>query len=643
MTTRHEPRFLIAIDYGTTYTGVAWVLTTGSQPRLSDIHVVSNWPDSIDPKVPSLYTYTASDGQRWGANIGENAYVIRWTKLELEKPSLEAALNTFRRTLLQVKHLNFRSEDVRDNRIPHHITKTPREVMTSYLKEVAEFVRRDIEANKDPESLKDFPWVEQPFPFLSVEESVWDTRAKNHTFRATTEAFNDVFPETEVRQPLHGPPLSRTYRLATESEACAQYTMKIAREEGLDRLRKCFIVVDAGGGTVDLVSYIVDEVAPLFQVTKVTELSSGRYGSTIIDQAFLYDFLPSRLSTADYEKLMNESRPGQEYGRGTHILYRGGEQQVLQNFLTAKHGYKGDKTSIPDSIELPEGIGEQDNPEKKIMGGQLLITASDMEEMFKKSVEGTLTLIQQQITQVDAKGYEVKAIFFSGGLSRSEYIRKEINKLARRYHIKLHCGEESWTAVVTGAALMGLGVGCKVPPANIRCPYHVGVVVSKRFTKWDHDEAQKYTDTFDGVQRARGNIHWLVTKGDLITQDEGINAEVKLTKKITLKGNRTGTVTIVTSTSDLGQNPNHDPLRREHRLDYDLNGIPPDSINSFLKRDPEWSASVGSYYEVGLQLEISINQKQTMVTLVCGKTKGLYGDVGAQGQYLGNFFIPFPT
>jgi hypothetical protein len=71
-------------------------------------------------------------------------------------------------------------------------------------------------------------------------------------------------------------------RLATESEACARYTMRAALERDAQRthLRRgdCVIVVDGGGGTVDLASYRIDTLTPEFQVTQIGE-PMGKYCS----------------------------------------------------------------------------------------------------------------------------------------------------------------------------------------------------------------------------------------------------------------------------------------------------------------------------------------------------------------------------
>ncbi|KAI1373089.1 hypothetical protein F4677DRAFT_430205 [Hypoxylon crocopeplum] len=636
-TSSSAPRFLIAIDYGTTYTGVAWILTVGETPRLSDIKVVRNWPNGIDPKVPSLYTYSANSGDQWGYGIGDNAYVIRWTKLELEQPSLVEALRSLRLTLLEANHLGFTEENVLRNQIPRHVIKTPSDVMTDYLTEVALCVRRDIEAEKDPVTLTQFP-----IDFVITHPAVWDSRARNLTFRAALDAFGHAFPEIGS--------IPGTVRLVTESEACAQYTMRFALDEGVRSLTKgeCFVVVDAGGGTVDLVSYRIDEASPNFRVTQVTQVSGGRYGSTRIDDAFLRYFLPKHLSPESYRALLAIGDNEQQHSQGAHVVLRRGQQYMLKKFQTVKHRFEGPSASgspaLDDAIELPDEIARQDDPSHNIRGGQLFITAAEMVKMFSESIDGTLDLINQQLVQIDRRRLKVKTIFLSGGFSQSEYLYKRVDKLAREWKFKLFRGDDSWTAVVRGAALIGLGIGCEIPPASTRCPYHVGVVLARRFAEWDHYEEQKYTDSFDSISRARDDIKWVIAKGDLVSPLQGIEAKVRIIKKVTLKGSQTGRVVLVTSSFD---GPGSPPTqysgayakRSELFLDYDLSLVTPDYRSNIFQKETNAQSGL-TYYKVEMQLEIKITQGSAHVELVCGKTEGMLGGVGAPGYPLASGDIP---
>jgi len=94
---------------------------------------------------------------------------------------------------------------------------------------------------------------------------------------------------------------------------------------------------------------------------------------------------------------------------------------------------------------------------------------------------------------------------------------------------------------------MGLGIGCELPAPNIGCPYHIGVVLADRFKIYSHKEIQLYTDTFDGVNRAKDHIKWVVAKDDLVTPHEGIEKKVKIIHKVTRTGKKAGRVVTVLS------------------------------------------------------------------------------------------------
>ncbi len=102
---------------------------------------------------------------------------------------------------------------------------------------------------------------------------------------------------------------------------------------------------------------------------------------------------------------------------------------------------------------------------------------------------------------------------------------------------------------------MGLGIGCDVPPACIPCPVHIGVVLSQRFVKWNHDPKQGYQDYFDKTNCAKDNIKWVIAKGDLIERDEPTSKSVKLTVEMRKPGYRPGSVSIVRSRVDASRRP----------------------------------------------------------------------------------------
>lgn len=175
--------------------------------------------------------------------------------------------------------------------------------------------------------------------------------------------------------------------------------------------------------------------------------------------------------------------------------------------------------------------------------------------MFEVSLRGTRELIEGQVRMLDGLQLPARAIFFSGGLSRNKYALKELTTLAGVLGLQPFSGSDSWTAVAKGAALMAMDVGCgPLLQPNIPCPFHIGVVLSTRYTSYDHDLRQKYTDTFDRVDRAKDHIQWVVARGDLVTM-EGIKERVKIARKFSPHGSLNGQINVVVSRYEGPQNP----------------------------------------------------------------------------------------
>ncbi|KAK0627759.1 hypothetical protein B0T14DRAFT_422206 [Immersiella caudata] len=538
------PRYVICIDYGTTYTGAAWILAQGPNSKFSDIRVVRDWVGGIGAKVPSVLTYSSSSSQKWGYDVGNSAYVIRWTKLKLEVPTRLDALKSMKHTLQEADMLDFGPGKPQSD-IPRHLIRTSADIVNDYLKEVLHQVRLDIENVRDSRSLEQFP-----VDVVITHPAVWDERGKNLTFRAATSALKAAFQNIKVRPGY--------LRLASEPEACAQYTLQAARAQNTVsehqlRVGECFIVVDAGGGTVDLVSYRIDQLSP-FKITKVTAVSGGPYGATKIDNCFLQEFLPQRLSPGAYRKLLNIGGARERYGRANHTVLKRGEQMMLDRFEVVKREFKGRAAAGQAGgsyiLDLPPDIGQVDDPSRGIQGGQLFITSSDMEVMFQDCINGIKQLIEQQLVQVDRKRLTVRSIFLSGGFSHSEYLKKCVNDLASSWRFELLRGDECWTAVARGGVLLGLGLNCRVPPPVVQLPYNLGLVISKRFALYDHGPQQRYKDSLDGEERACDHIEWFAFKGDLIKHNEPTERTIKLVRKLAPSSSRAGRVTIIVSAAD---------------------------------------------------------------------------------------------
>lgn len=231
-----------------------------SPSGIEHIRIIETWGGHNEPKVPSKITYAVTHGstERWGYGVGDSPYVLKETKLDLERPKRSEALEDLLQTLHVLDSMNVREFNVLAQDIPRHVTKTPLEIVTDYLWHVATEVRKSILSEKA------YGFGKFPVDLIFTHPVEWDKYGLNLTFRAVMGSFGKVFPE-----------IAATYGniyMASESEACAQYTMRDSQEAAIGGLAKgdCFIVVDAGGGTVDLAAYQVMDVSP-FRVKLATK------------------------------------------------------------------------------------------------------------------------------------------------------------------------------------------------------------------------------------------------------------------------------------------------------------------------------------------------------------------------------------
>jgi len=192
-------------------------------PTLNAIRVVNNWPKNgghvIEGKVPSVYTYSGNSDTLWGYGIGHDSYRIRLSKLGLQTPKLEDALIALERTLNEAGYLSTTTEVLQNYQFPRHLTKSPVDVTTDYLTAVAEVVWDDIVNASGGTQINLTTW---PIDFVITYPAAWNQRAISRIFQAATTAFERKFQPGKVTL--------GSIRLATESEACAQYTIRSVHE-----------------------------------------------------------------------------------------------------------------------------------------------------------------------------------------------------------------------------------------------------------------------------------------------------------------------------------------------------------------------------------------------------------------------------
>lgn len=88
--------------------------------------------------------------------------------------------------------------------------------------------------------------------------------------------------------------IGSTLHIISEPEAAAMYALDVMDPHNI-RVGDTFVLCDAGGGTVDLISYTVSELRPVLKIIEASPRSGLLCGSSFLNRIF-QRFLEAKLS-----------------------------------------------------------------------------------------------------------------------------------------------------------------------------------------------------------------------------------------------------------------------------------------------------------------------------------------------------------
>ncbi|KAH7078751.1 hypothetical protein BKA63DRAFT_591475 [Paraphoma chrysanthemicola] len=499
-------RVVIAIDYGTTFTGIGYATpqSNAKQYDLTEVRVVSNWGANMtnDVKIPSVISYSPSSEdheQQFGASLSPKSVAMINTKLELgvQDKRLDE-LTLIIQALNGMKNLDFNHIKAAKG-YPDYPWKKPEAIVTDYL-------TKAFKAFSDATNYMTEVKRTSPVDIVITIPVGWSYRARNSTLKAIRNAgFNE----------RNFPQLGR-YIMVSEPEAAAIYTARYMQEQAATSLKKneCFILCDAGGGTVDAVGFKVKQISPSLELEQMTIPTGARCGSSFINKDFKKWL--RRILKAEYAKLDPIT---EDDDISAHATEGGAMRELMKAFDAHKKAFHQDSTEM--HIDLPRPL-HQSNIPGKVEQGDLSITKKNMQSFFDPHVDEVIDLIQGQLTQFeDEKFCRVSAILLIGGFSESKYLQEELTKSMGLRDIRLHRPETSWSAVVRGAVLYGMELAKRESVQEmIPCPRNYGVKTSASFSRRLHDTRDIYTDPMTNDVMVSEQLAWLIRKGDLMQVDD---------------------------------------------------------------------------------------------------------------------------
>uniref|UniRef100_L7J4E5 Hsp70-like protein n=1 Tax=Pyricularia oryzae (strain P131) TaxID=1143193 RepID=L7J4E5_PYRO1 len=244
---------VIGIDFGTTFSGVAWATTEELEDNPNDINLIMNWPGTgrEESKAPSELCYNDDGTIGWGFEVPPEADSIRWFKLLLLRD------DDMGEELRNVPQLS----DCRD--FLKRTGKSAVDVVADYLGMLWKHTIETIVRARG-QTVVDAMVIRT----VITVPAIWKGYAR--------QAMEKAAKKAGMLEKRPAGPTSLV--LANEPEAAALATLiERGRKPSADSV---YIVCDAGGGTVrlgqDLISYKVEQVNPI----------SALCGGIFIDEAF---------------------------------------------------------------------------------------------------------------------------------------------------------------------------------------------------------------------------------------------------------------------------------------------------------------------------------------------------------------------
>jgi hypothetical protein len=467
-------RVVAAIDYGTHGTGFAWTVidNRNRDKARRDIYDRPDWPGGTRyPKTLSA-VLTDDDGEilEWG-NLAQLRH------LELHSSGRDPGICTGHRHIQGMKMSLRPFDDPSRRRDAAPADGAPRAVaddLTDPLPVIGAFLAR-IREEALREITADGRYRPEDVRWCLTVPAIWDSKSL-HAMR--TAAGLAGFPTGREDLLLVPEPDAAALYCGVAGAHAQNGERTGSGERGLLGPGRRFVVVDCGGGTVDLVSYEVSSETAMEQLRRPT---GGAYGAEYTTGSFLSEVLAPRLGGNLALRPLMRRHPRQF-------------ANIVEAWERERNAFRPDSTSdilvdIPsplhralDAHSLAALREAQDGED-----GLFVIGAAEVRSLLDGSVDLLLPQLDDHLTAV-GPGRE-PLVFLVGGFAQSAYLRAKVTS---------HVGERARVLVPKHperAVLHGAVHYCYDPGAIPirRSRYTYGFETNLPFEDRD-DERRAWTD-----------------------------------------------------------------------------------------------------------------------------------------------------
>ncbi|EAU39479.1 conserved hypothetical protein [Aspergillus terreus NIH2624] len=456
---RSKAQLIVGIDFGTTFSGVAFAFATNNEARED---IITEWPGAgthTKQKIPTVLYYDQYQKVvGWGPDIADalaptgypkqGVQKVEWFKLQLMLSG-----NTY------IDPINLP---------PLPPGKSEIDVAADYLFKLRQAMRAQLQKTLG----EVFTREERNIRYYLTVPAIWNDAGKAATRAAALQA-GFLRDENDNR-----------LTLISEPEAAALFCAKT----GLLNLKvgDAILIVDCGGGTVDLIAYEVEEEQP-FSVAECTAGSGDSCGSTALNRNF------SNILRAKIRKM--------KLPDGSRTARKGAD---FRN--------NGSKWAVDVGIEA-------DFPDAGIEEGYMTFTNEEILQCFEPVVNRILELVRNQIIAIQAQNRSLQNVLVVGGFGASEYLFQQIKlHVPPQYQTKVVRPMDSVAAIVKGAVTAGITERVITHRVARR---HYLMATLQPFKEGYHPE-QYRVPSLDGRDRCKYTRQIFVQKGERVRIGEPV-------------------------------------------------------------------------------------------------------------------------
>ncbi|KAK4632382.1 Heat shock protein 12B [Fulvia fulva] len=469
---RSKAQLIVGIDFGTTFSGVAFAFATNTEAKED---IIVEWPGAgtqTKQKIPTVLYYDQHQQVvGWGPDIAEalaptgypkpGVQKVEWFKLQLMLSG-----NTY------IDPINLP---------PLPPGKSEIDVAADYLFKLRQAMRNQLQKTLG----EVFNREERNIRYFLTVPAIWNDAGKAATRAAAIQA-GFLRDENDNR-----------LTLITEPEAAAMFCSKT----GLLNLKvhDAVLIVDCGGGTVDLIAYEVEEESP-FTVAECTAGSGDSCGSTALNRNF------SNILRAKIRKMKlpdGSKTAGKVYAKCI---------MDFENRIKADFRNNGQKWAVDVGIEA-------EFPEAGIEEGYMTFTNEEILQCFEPVVNRILELVRNQIIAIQAQNRSLQNVLVVGGFGASEYLFQQIKlHVPPQFQNKVVRPMDSVAAIVKGAVTAGITE--RVITSRVARRHYL-MATLQPFKEGHHPE-QYRVPSLDGKDRCKYTRQIFVQKGQRVKIGEPV-------------------------------------------------------------------------------------------------------------------------